>query len=115
VVCSQFFLNKTHHLGKTFREAMIDVIDTHKITTLDAVVITHGHSDAFLGLDDLREFTEKTTVPVFIRKADVPIISNCFPYLFDTRKATGSGYVSKINFTEFDENEPFDVLGMSCF
>jgi phosphoribosyl 1,2-cyclic phosphodiesterase len=90
---------------------MIDVINVHKITSLDAVVITHGHSDAFLGLDDLREFTEKDTVPVFIRKSDVPIISNCFPYLFDTRKATGSGYVSKINFVEFDENEPFDVLG----
>jgi phosphoribosyl 1,2-cyclic phosphodiesterase len=106
-----YFSNLT--VGKTFREAMVDVIVKHKITSLDAIVITHGHSDAFLGLDDLREFTEKATnpIPVFIRKPDVPIISSCFPYLFDVSKATGSGYVSSIKFEVFEENEPFEVLG----
>jgi len=75
-------------------------------------VITHSHADACLGLDDLREFTEKNTVPVFIRRRDMQDISRIFPYLVDINKSTGSGYVSKITFQVFEENEPFDVLGL---
>jgi len=100
--------------GKTFRESMIACILQHKITKLDAVIITHCHADAFLGLDDLREFTEgHHALPIYIRKSDIPVISNAFPYLFDTSKATGSGFVSTLNFISFDQNTPFEVLGLT--
>ncbi len=37
-------------------------------------------------LDDLREWTEKRGIPVYIRSQDKQIISSAFPYLFDTSK-----------------------------
>ncbi len=58
-----------------------------------------------------------------MRKSDVPTIQNCFPYLFDVSKvsrhffeftfqATGSGYVSSIEFTAFDESEAVLIEGL---
>jgi len=100
--------------GKTFRESMIACVTQYNITKLDAVIITHCHADAFLGLDDLREFTEgKTVLPIYIRESDVPVISNAFPYLFDTSKATGSGFVSSLEFISFDQYKTFEVQGLT--
>jgi hypothetical protein len=63
-------------------------------------------------LDDLREFTEKEKVPVFVSKVDFEVVQRIFPYLVDTNKATGSGYVSQIQFELWDSDKPFDVLGL---
>ncbi|PRP86212.1 Hydrolase-like protein [Planoprotostelium fungivorum] len=99
--------------GKTFRESMVNLIARTGITRIDAVIITHQHSDAILGLDDLREFTENHAVPVYVSDEDFPTIQRVFPYLVDTSKSTGSGYVSKIQWKQFSRNESFDVLGLT--
>jgi len=78
--------------GKTFRESMITLLTTHHVPSkIDAVLITHAHSDAYLGLDDLREFSQKEKISVYLREQDVNQVKECFPYLFNTEKATGSG------------------------
>ncbi|KAJ0407785.1 hypothetical protein ATCC90586_003287 [Pythium insidiosum] len=41
--------------GKTFRESMLRSFPALGTQHVDAVVLTHGHADACLGLDDLRE------------------------------------------------------------
>jgi phosphoribosyl 1,2-cyclic phosphodiesterase len=95
------------------------------ITHIDAVIITHAHADAFLGLDDLREFcweqkssfTTTTSyvhpnrpglvmdsvIPILLRKQDFPIVAAAFPYLVDSSMATGSGFVARLAFKTFEE------------
>lgn len=41
--------------GKTFRDSVLRFFPTHGVTKVDSVLLTHGHSDATLGLDDLRD------------------------------------------------------------
>ncbi len=40
--------------GKTWRESALRWYRRHGVRHLDAVVLTHEHADATLGLDDLR-------------------------------------------------------------
>jgi len=98
--------------GKTFRESMIQLISTTGITHIDALLITHEHADAILGLDDLREFTDEKSVPVYVSKQAYATIERMFPYLVNTDKATGSGYVSKIEWKIFDRDTTFDIYGL---
>ena len=41
--------------GKTFRESALRIWPQQDVEAIDAVVLTHGHADACLGMDDLRE------------------------------------------------------------
>ena len=43
-------------VGKTFREAALRWMPRNSIYSIDAIVLTHEHADAVLGLDDLRGF-----------------------------------------------------------
>eukprot|EP00898_Chlorokybus_atmophyticus_P007475 jgi/Chlat1/7729/Chrsp66S00567 len=40
--------------GKTFREAMLRWFPRYGVPSLDALLLTHEHADAILGMDDLR-------------------------------------------------------------
>eukprot|EP01120_Amphizonella_sp_Union-15-10_P003855 TRINITY_DN142_c0_g1_i1.p1 TRINITY_DN142_c0_g1~~TRINITY_DN142_c0_g1_i1.p1 ORF type:complete len:288 (+),score=27.85 TRINITY_DN142_c0_g1_i1:254-1117(+) len=98
--------------GKTFRDGMINALIQHKIYHINAVIITHGHADAILGLDDLREWTVDRSIPVYVRDQDFTTIRNVFPYLVNVKNATGSGFVSKLDFhTIFPEKE-FVIEGL---
>lgn len=71
--------------GKTFRSGMLRMIKTRRIEQIDAVILTHAHADAMLGLDDLREWIwdSSITIPVYVRDEDFPAIERAFPYLVD--------------------------------
>jgi phosphoribosyl 1,2-cyclic phosphodiesterase len=43
--------------GKSFYESALHICVKHKIRKIDAVLLTHGHVDAILGIDDLRQWT----------------------------------------------------------
>ena len=55
------------------------------ITSLDAVVYTHAHSDHVLGFDDLRRFCEieDKTIPVHASPPTLSTLSRVFSYAFD--------------------------------
>ena len=62
--------------GKTFKSAMLDVFRRHeRADHLNAVILTHAHADACLGLDDLREFVpgernHEIPIDVYVRDID---------------------------------------------
>ncbi|KAJ2087911.1 hypothetical protein IW138_004609 [Coemansia sp. RSA 986] len=91
--------------GKAFYESALDVFVKHKVKTIDAVLITHGHADAILGLDDLQQWTmyQCMQIPIYADRQALDTISSTFPYLVDTKKATGGGQVSELDFRIIEE------------
>ncbi|SCV72853.1 BQ2448_4390 [Microbotryum intermedium] len=58
--------------GKTFYSAALQHWPKHNLRQIDALLITHAHADAFLGLDDLRGWTLhgsiQTSIPIYATK-----------------------------------------------
>ena len=82
--------------GKTIREAATTHFPKLGVTHVDAIVLTHGHADAIMGLDDARDIqmpgsrdviNGKTvwgptpTVPIFLNSETMAVCKNVFPYL----------------------------------
>lgn len=68
--------------GPDFRQQMLR-INNH---VLDAVLLTHEHSDHTAGLDDLRPycFMESKAMPIFAQTRVINSLSNRFDYIFAT-------------------------------
>eukprot|EP01122_Echinamoeba_exundans_P005412 TRINITY_DN15570_c0_g1_i1.p1 TRINITY_DN15570_c0_g1~~TRINITY_DN15570_c0_g1_i1.p1 ORF type:complete len:325 (+),score=21.54 TRINITY_DN15570_c0_g1_i1:361-1335(+) len=98
--------------GKTFRDSFLAVMLKYKLSKIDALILTHPHADAYLGLDDVREWTETKPLPVYVRDADYAQIARTFPYLANRDKATGSGYVAQLNWNHYSTGSPFVVEGL---
>ncbi|KAJ2785217.1 hypothetical protein H4R18_000668 [Coemansia javaensis] len=101
--------------GKTFYEGAIEHFAKHDIRTIDAVILTHGHADAMLGLDDLRPWTSASRLlPIYCDHDTLKVVRQTFPYMVDTSKATGSGAVSRLEFRLIESvREPFEVCGVA--
>ncbi|KAF1334952.1 Metallo-beta-lactamase family protein, partial [Globisporangium splendens] len=94
--------------GKTFREAALRVFPQIGVTAVHGVVLTHGHADAVLGLDDLREvqaFDERID-PItkeHQKIASKPLILHCSP-------ATREEIRGKFEYMIEQEEEALPVL-----
>ncbi|CAJ1359626.1 unnamed protein product [Effrenium voratum] len=84
--------------GKTFRDSVLLWYKEHQIHYLDAVLLTHDHADAILGLDELRQLqrfdpqTRQVSGPPLQCFCDGRTLRHCrraFPYLFPKEKALG--------------------------
>ncbi|KAJ3168852.1 hypothetical protein HDU88_001179 [Geranomyces variabilis] len=98
--------------GKTFYESALTWFVAHRLRRIDAVLITHGHADAMLGLDDLRQWTiggadrsVQDHIDVYLSCAAMEVVARAFPYLVDKKKATGGGEVPSLRFHQFDGPE----------
>lgn len=92
-------------VGKYFIHSAIDLFPREGVRFLDAVVLTHDHADAVLGLDDLRDWAvlqPDRPLPVHCAPETLAAVGRAFPYLVDTSKATGSGFVPRLAFHRFD-------------
>lgn len=82
--------------GKTIREAAMRHFPKLGITNIEAIVLTHGHADAILGLDDARDIqmagkktikdgimsrTPTPTTPIYLNEETMAVCRNVFPYL----------------------------------
>jgi phosphoribosyl 1,2-cyclic phosphodiesterase len=110
--------------GKTFYESALSWFPQHDVYRLDAVVLSHGHADAMMGLDDLRQWTLRSshreaiqpTVPIYCDQDTFEVVARAFPYTVDTKHATGSGEVAALQYHFIKESklecEPFEVEGI---
>jgi phosphoribosyl 1,2-cyclic phosphodiesterase len=108
--------------GKTAREACMRHLPSLGVRTIDAVVLTHGHADAILGLDDLRDIQSGeglsgASMPVFASEKTLRDVSSTFSYLIpkqevdDVDEGVASDIprrVAKIDWKTFNVDfEPF--------
>jgi len=66
--------------GPDFRQQML----RHQVNRVDAVVITHGHADHIMGLDDLRtyNFLQNSSIPVYAYADTLSDLKRKFDYAF---------------------------------
>lgn len=99
-----------------YLESALDIFPRYGIREIDALILSHGHADAVLGLDDLRAWTSGGTlqesVPVYLNEETFAVVSRAFPYLVSKANATGGGEVASFQFTVIKGNENFEVAGL---
>lgn len=86
-------------IGPDFRHQCL----RNHISRVDAVLITHSHSDHIMGFDDLRPFTfgEEARIPVYASPATMAGLRHTFSFAFDEQNRY-AGYLKP---------EPFEITG----
>lgn len=89
--------------GPDFRQQVL----RERITTLDAIIMTHQHKDHTAGLDDVRafNFAQKKHLPVYGRQEVLDQLKKEFAYAFSDYKYPG---IPLINLEPI-ENQPFKI------
>lgn len=97
--------------GKTFRHAVSRFLVEHNVSTIDSIVLTHHHSDAILGLDDIREVS-RGPVNLHCDESTSSVVSHVFPYLLPDSSAQKTRWVAALNVHTFSALQPFFVEGV---
>ncbi|PXF42543.1 putative hydrolase [Gracilariopsis chorda] len=92
--------------GKTMRDSTMRQFPKLGVRDVDAIVLTHGHADAVLGLDDARDLQRGPTrhmengravwrgpapTPVYLNEETMEVCRRVFPYLMPRSEATKNG------------------------
>ncbi|KAJ6519417.1 beta-lactamase-like protein [Mycena sanguinolenta] len=81
--------------GKDFQAAALEWFPQFGLRQIDAVLLTHAHSDAINGLDDLRAWTLSSRIQphidIYVSEETYRNIERTFPYLVSKEFASGGG------------------------
>ncbi|WVF66875.1 hypothetical protein IAT40_001618 [Kwoniella sp. CBS 6097] len=102
-------------VGKTFREQAGRFFPKWGVQTIDAVLLTHGHADAYFGLDDLREWCirQRRAIPVYLNQPTYEAVCTAFPYMVDKTKASGGGDVPTLQWKIIEDHDEFEIAGIN--
>lgn len=99
--------------GKTFYSNAIVHFPKNDIRSIRAVLLTHAHADAILGLDDLRAWTMggviQRHVDIYLTEECMQVVAGMFPYLVDRSKSTGGGDVPTLRWNIIDRHSSFTI------
>ncbi|KAL7419605.1 hypothetical protein Q5752_005517 [Cryptotrichosporon argae] len=109
------YRNVVVDVGKTFRDQSLRLFPRWGVQSIDAVLITHGHADAYYGLDDLREWCvrQRRAIPIYLTAATYQTVAESFPYLVDKTRASGGGDIPTLLWNVIDDEAEFEVEGIS--
>lgn len=81
------------------------------IPRLDAVLLTHSHSDHMMGLDDIRPFNffQRESIPLFASPPTARAVRRAFSYIWDPNAQIGGG---KPQIELHEITGPFDFYGV---
>ena len=85
----------------------------HQLKKIDAVLITHTHSDHVAGLDDLRAFfwPERKNIQIYATSYHSEQIVTRFPYLFKKNPDSPSYFVPPMMINLIDADTQIDIGG----
>ncbi|KAJ1621691.1 beta-lactamase-like protein [Pavlovales sp. CCMP2436] len=106
--------------GKTFRSAVLRFFQRLSVKGIDAILLTHDHADAILGLDEIRSVQKWDPVA---RRACATVVAcsyrtfehcqGAFPYLMPPSKELKlKRFVSQLDWRPFENGESFEVCGV---
>uniref|UniRef100_V5EU78 Metallo-beta-lactamase n=1 Tax=Kalmanozyma brasiliensis (strain GHG001) TaxID=1365824 RepID=V5EU78_KALBG len=99
--------------GKTFYSNAVVHFPRNGIRSIRAVLLTHAHADAILGLDDLRAWTMggviQRHVDIYLTQECMTVVEGMFPYLVDRSKSTGGGDVPTLRWHIIHQDAPFTI------
>lgn len=109
--------------GKTFRAAALRFFGRLGVDGVDAILITHDHADALLGLDDIRSVQRYDPVQrlvldstaVFCDRRTYAHCERAFPYLIPRAPEAEpklKRFVSNLDWRPFDDHASFVVCGL---
>lgn len=92
--------------GPDFRQQML----RENVSKVDAILLTHEHSDHTAGLDDIRPFNfMQGNMPFYAHKRVFSSLHERFAYIFETEnRYPGAPSVEEI---EIDKDKPFSIGG----
>lgn len=93
--------------GPDFRQQML----REKVTSLDAILITHLHNDHTIGLDDIRPFNfmSRQDMPVYTDDFTAKNLMLRFEYVFGPSPYPGA---PSANLILIDKDTPFEAAGV---
>eukprot|EP00850_Spirogloea_muscicola_P009851 SM000056S17969 [mRNA] locus=s56:337086:340299:- [translate_table: standard] len=109
--------------GKNFKEQVLRWFPPYGIRSIDALLLTHEHADAILGLDDVRgvqpwdAHNNIPPMPVFLTQHSMDSVKEKFPYLVKKPLAVGQEVrrVAQLDWRVIDASvaAPFYVDGLT--
>ncbi|MGB0984377.1 MAG: MBL fold metallo-hydrolase [Saprospiraceae bacterium] len=95
-------------IGPDFRQQMIRA----KVQKVDAILLTHEHSDHVIGLDDVRPFNFRylMDMPVYGEQRVLDSLRERFAYIFASNPYPG---VPRVTLNPISKNEPLELFGQS--